>query len=189
MDFQLIYKHPLLSNKDYEVIAGAHSRVNFQKNDVLLKQGEVSGNYYCLEHGLMRSFALNPEGKEITTGFFGKNEIVIEVASLFLSVPTKENIVALTNCTCWRLTLEDFQKLYHTLEGFREWGRTWMSTVLFLSKQRSLSMITDSAKERYLTLLKSSPEIILHAPLKHIATYLGITDSTLSKIRREVINR
>jgi len=62
----------------------------------------------------------------------------------------------------------------------------WMTGKLFHSKQRSLEMITTSAKNRYQNLLKEKPQIVLHSPLKYIASYLGITDTSFSRIRKEI---
>ena len=181
-----IYQHPEFTSSELETIFKAHEKKFFKKGELLLKAGQYSNEYYCLSKGIIRSFAVSNDGKEITTGFFGKDEIVIEVASLFLRVPTKENIQALTDCECWMIDFDSFQTLFHSVNGFMDWGRTWMSGVLFTTKQRSLSMITDSATERYLALQKQHPEIILNTPIKYIASYLGITDTSLSRIRKEI---
>lgn len=184
-----IYCHSDLKPDEVQKISSAHERVRVKKGEFLLRDGQVSNEYYCLEQGLIRTFAVSNEGKEITTGFFSPNEIVIEVASLFLRTPTKENIQALTDGICWKLSFETFQRLFQNIDGFSKWGRTWMSGVLFSTKQRSLSMITDSATQRYLTLQNEHPEIIQQAPLKYIASYLGITDTSLSRIRKELGNK
>ncbi|WP_246255801.1 Crp/Fnr family transcriptional regulator [Cyclobacterium plantarum] len=181
-----IYAHPGISDADLESIFRAHVKVFFYKGDLILTEGQFSNAYYCLEKGLVRAFARNIDGKDITTGFFSKNEIVIEVASLFLRQPTRENIQALSDCECWMIGYEAFQELFEKIEGFTEWGRTWMSRALLANKQRSLSMITDSATNRYLSLRREQPEVLQVAPLKHIASYLGVTDSSLSRIRKEV---
>jgi CRP/FNR family transcriptional regulator, anaerobic regulatory protein len=181
-----IYHHPSLVAGNVESIYAAHNKILFRKGDFLLREGQTAGEYYCLEKGLIRSYANSTEGKDVTTGFFSPNEIVIEVASLFLRIPSKENIQALTDCDCWKITLNSFQQLFQEIDGFSEWGRDWMSSVLFTTKQRSVSIITDSATARYLALQKEHPEIILQAPLKYIASYLGITDTSLSRIRKDV---
>lgn len=183
---QKIYQHPALNSTEVDIICKAHEKVRFKKGDYLLRERQTANEYFCLEDGLIRAFAISSEGKEVTTGFFSTNEIVIEVASLFLRLPARENIQALTDCVCWEINLDTFQDLFHTIAGFSEWGRTWMSRVLFSTKQRSHSMITDSATERYLALQKEHPEIIQQAPLKYIASYLGITDTSLSRIRKEL---
>lgn len=87
---------------------------------------------------------------------------------------------------CWQIDFESFQNLFHSIKNFSEWGRAWMAHKLFEFKQRSVEMITDSATDRYLKLIQDKPSVIQYAPLKNIATYLGITDSSLSRIRREI---
>lgn len=183
---QKIYRHPELHADALERIVEAHTQVIVKKGEFLLKHGEVANDYYCLESGWMRSFAYSAEGVDITTDFIGPGEIAIEVASLFMRMPTLENIQALTDCAGWRINFDIFQELFHTVPGFMEWGRAWMSEALFHTKQRSLSMITSSATDRYLTLQAHKPELLLHAPLKFIASYLGVTDTSLSRIRKEV---
>ncbi len=180
-----VYEHPLLSQEELKAICSLHKKVHFQRGNFMLKEGQVAGEYLILEEGLVRSFVHDYNGNDITTNFFSENEIVIEVSSLFQRIPSKENIQALTDCICWKIDFGDFQNLYHSITGFSEWGRAWMSQSLFESKQRAVSMITDSATERYLKLLEEKPSVVQNAPLKHIASYLGITDSSLSRIRKE----
>ena len=184
--FEKIYNHSSISKEDYTNMIDAHKKVEFKKNDIILKEGEISNAYYLIENGLFRSSVIDFNGKEITTDFFGDNQILIEVASLFLRTPSKENIQALTDSTVWKIEFDTFQTLFNSIDGFAEWGRTWMSTQLFTSKQRALNMLTQSATERYLSLIKEQPQIIKEVPLKYIATYLGITDTSLSRIRKEL---
>lgn len=186
---QKIYTHPLLSPEDVNVIAGAHKKINIPKDTFLLKEGQTANEYYCLESGLTRSFVIDFNGNDITTNFFGNNEVVIEVNSLFQRIPSKENIQAVTDCVCWKIVFDDFQQLFHSIVGLTEWGRAWMSQELFHFKQRSVSMITDTATDRYLALQHKRPQILQDAPLKHIASYLGITDTSLSRIRKEVAKK
>ena len=181
-----VYQHPQISAKEIESICAAHKKVQFQKGEFLLKKGTVASSYSCLVNGLVRSYVYDYNGNEITTGFIGKNELVIDVVSLFNQVPSIEYFQALTDCECYLIDFEDFQGLYHSIKGFNEWGRSWMSASLFEIKQRSITMITDSATDRYRSLSKQHPQILLQAPLKYIASYLGITDTSLSRIRKDL---
>lgn len=189
MAIRKIYNYPGLKTSDYERICSSHEKVIISKGDFLLREGQIANEYFCLEEGLMRAYANSYEGNEVTTAFFSPGDIIIEVASLFLRIPTKENIQALTDCNCWKLSFSDFQELFQNINAFTEWGRTWMARVLFSTKQRSLSMITDSATDRYLALLREKPEILHYAPLKHVASYLGITDTSLSRIRKYISSK
>ena len=184
--FEKIYQHPALKMADYKVISDAHTKVSFSKNEMVLKSGTTSDAYFLIKNGLFRSYVIDYNGNEITTEFFSSNDILIEVASLFLRVPSKENIQTLTDCDVYKIEFNDFQNLYSTIPGFTEWGRSWMSQQLFTAKHRALTMHTQSASQRYLSLIEEKPQLIKEVPLKYIASYLGITDTSLSRIRKEL---
>ncbi len=182
-----VYQHELLSDEDLKAICDAHHEITFSKGQHILETGTIADGYMILESGLIRSYVIDFNGKDITTDFFIQNGLVIEVSSLFQRIPSQENIEALTDCTCWKIDFQVFQQLFHSIEGFREWGRSWMSSNLFEFKQRSVSMITDSATERYHKLMETKPEVFQYSSLKHIASYLGVTNTSLSRIRKETM--
>ncbi|MFT3978857.1 MAG: Crp/Fnr family transcriptional regulator [Ferruginibacter sp.] len=181
-----IYTHPLLTDSDMQQLAAAHKKVRYKKGDIILQQGQLANEYSIMQSGLVRSYVYDYNGNDITTNFFGDNDIVIEVASLFQRNPSQEIIQAVTDCVCWKIDFGCFQELYHSIPGFNEWGRAWMAMQLFHFKQRSVTIFTHSAMDRYMQLLNEKPQILQQAPLKQIATYLGITDSSLSRIRKTV---
>lgn len=181
-----IYHHPDLIEEELVQIFEAHQKTEIKKGAYFLKKGQIANEYYCIEKGLARAYVMDFNGNDITTSFFSENEIVIDVVSLFQRIRSKENIQALTDCVCWKIDYDPFQSLFHTIDAFSEWGRVWMTQNLFQLKQRSISMITETAKDRYLTLQSQHPQIIQQAPLKYIASYLGITDTSLSRIRKEL---
>ncbi|GAB3918859.1 Crp/Fnr family transcriptional regulator [Mucilaginibacter boryungensis] len=184
--FREIYNHPSLKKEDYELIAKAHQQIAFAGGATLLKIGSTAKAFYLIEKGLFRSFLYDYEGNEITTEFYCPGDILIESFSLFQRIPSKENFQAITDGTAWKIEYDAFQELLATIEGFREWGRAWATNQLFVLKQRSIDALTISATERYLTLMDRKPQIILQSPLKYIASYLGITDTSLSRIRKEI---
>lgn len=184
--FHSIYQHFLLSDEDLKKIAQVHQKIEIPKNQFLLKQNETANAYYLLEKGLVRAFVLDYDENEITTKFFIENEIVIVPSSLFQRIPSQENLQTLTDCTLWKIDFDNFQDIFHSIPGFSEWGRLWFTFQLFSLKQRTVNMLTETATQRYLTLLKNKPQIIQNAALKQIASYLGITDTSLSRIRKEI---
>jgi CRP-like cAMP-binding protein len=185
--FQAIYSSPYIKKTDYEQIANAHSKMDVLQAAILLEEGEVAKKYYVIEEGLYRSFVYDYNGNEVTTEFYCQKELLIESFSLFHRSPSMENFQALTNGIVWKIEYEAFQQLLDKIEGFREWGRTWATNHLFTMKKRSISMVTMNATDRYLNLLNERPQIIQQAPLKHTASYLGITDTSLSRIRKEIL--
>ena len=158
----------------------------FNKNDYLLKQGQVEKKYWFIESGFIRSYIIDTEGNDITFNLYASGDVVIDYPSIFFFAPTRENIQALTDCVCWEISFESFQELFNDISNYREQQRGLLVMSYFTLKQHSISLIADQAKDRYLKLLKEKPHIIQNVSLKHIATFLGITDTSLSRIRKEI---
>lgn len=186
--FEVYSDFPFFFEEELSEIFQAHEKVTFHKGDLILEEGKTANEYYILEKGLARSFVNDFNGNDVTTHFFVEQEIIIDVSSLFQRIPTQENIVCITDCECMKLDFEVFQELFHRIPNLREWGRAWMSQELFTSKQRSVEMFTLSATKRYVNLLEQKPQIVQYAPLKQIASYLGVTDTSLSRIRKELVS-
>ncbi|MCG8319691.1 MAG: Crp/Fnr family transcriptional regulator [Cytophagales bacterium] len=182
-----IFKPQNFSDEELTLVLEQFNKHEFSKNEYLIREGKTANYYFFVESGYIRSYAVDPEGNDITTKFFGKNDIVIDWHSFFLKQPCKEAIQAMTDCVVWKVFFDDFMKLFH-IESFREVGRTRLVNNYFELKRHTVSMITDQAKDRYLSLLEQKPAIVQNVPLKHIATYLGVTDTSLSRIRKNILD-
>jgi CRP-like cAMP-binding protein len=180
-----IFKNENFKQEDLDKILSQYQRIEFAKNDYFIQEGTTANFYYFLESGFARSFAIDLEGNDITTKFFSASDIVIDWHSYFLKTKCRENIQAITPCVAWKISFENFMKLF-SIEAFRDVGRTRLVNNYFELKNHSVSIIADPAKDRYLNLLKDKPDIVQNVPLKQIATYLGITDTSLSRIRKEI---
>lgn len=181
-----IFNEQNFSKEDLENILNQYQRIEFAKNDFLIQEDSTANYYYFIESGYVRSYVIDLEGNDISTKFFSASDIVIDWHSYFLKTKCRENMQAITACVAWKITFENFMKLFK-IEAFREVGRTRLVNNYFELKNHSISIIADPAKERYLNLLKSKPDIVQNVPLKQIATYLGVTDTSLSRIRKEIL--
>lgn len=186
--FQNTYQHFLLSEEDVNQIASFHKKRTFAKDELILAKDQVLESYYLLEKGVVRAFVNDMDNNDITTEFFIDGDIVIIPSSLFQQIPSQESLQAVTDCEVWEIKYDDFQEVFRSNPGFAEWGRLWFTYQLFTLKQRSLDMITISATSRYLKLSKEKPQILQTVPLKFIASFLGITDTSLSRIRKEIVS-
>lgn len=182
---QFFQSSRLVSAQSATEIAEVFHPVTYAKDDFLLREGQVSDTYLFLERGWMRGYAITPEGHEATTSIFSAGQVVFEVSSFFNHVPSQENIQALEACAAWAVSFAELNGLFHGRAEFREFGRSILVRGLAALKARMLSMITQTAEQRYEALMRHHPAIFQHVPLKHIASYLGITDTSLSRIRRE----
>jgi CRP-like cAMP-binding protein len=183
---QSVYTHPLLKAGDKIKISEAHERIEFPNDHFLLKKGNVAQAFYIVESGLVRSFLNDYNGNEVTTGFYCSAELIIESFSLFHRVPAQEDFQTLSNGVAWKIEYAVFQQMLQEIEALREWGRNWATNQLLACKLRAIENLTIPATERYLKLIMERPEIIRLSPLKYIASYLGITDTSLSRIRKEI---
>jgi CRP-like cAMP-binding protein len=167
-----------------ETIINKFDEMDFEKHEFLLKQGKVS-DYYYLAEGFVRAYTYDTNGNEITTYFYAKDHVVFEAASFFLHAPSTEYIQAITPCKVFVITFAKLNTLFHEVPEFREFARAMLVREFVSYKQRTLAMINKSAEERYAHLIATNSEIFQHAQLKNIASYLGITDTSLSRIRKE----
>jgi CRP-like cAMP-binding protein len=171
---------------ELDTILPKYNQVTFAKNDYLLKEGKVEKKYWFVETGFIRSYVVDTEGNDITFNLYQPSDVVIDYPSMFFFSPTRENIQALTDCVCWEIDFTDFQEMFNTLTNFREQQRGLLVGSYFALKERNISVIADQAKDRYLKFVKEKPLIVQNVSLKHIATYLGITDTSLSRIRKDL---
>lgn len=181
------------TNKDFTVqeqseIFSQFESVRFSKNEYLIKEGAIADKYWFMETGFARGYVIDVQGNDISTNFYSVGDLVMDWISFFQHSPAKEKIQALNDCVAWQIDFDRFQKLYHSIKTFNEHGRSTMVQGYFNLKQHSIAMLTEHAKERYKKLLQQKPHIIQNVSLKHIATYLGITDTSLSRIRKELMN-
>jgi CRP-like cAMP-binding protein len=165
------------------IIAEQFEEKRLQKDDYLLKEGKISG-YFFLSEGFLRVFTFDTDGNEITTYFYSKDRVVFDAASFFLKIPSTENIQAMTECKVYVTNFEKLNQLFHSVAAFREFGRQMIVNEFVAYKQRTLAMINQSAEERYLKLIETNKDVFQYAHLNQIASYLGISERTLNRIKQ-----
>jgi CRP-like cAMP-binding protein len=163
--------------------------MKIERNGYILKAGTVCNASHFIEKGIMRSYTYDLEGNEVTTAFYSANTFTSDLLSYFKRTASKEYIQAITDCETWYITYEDMQESFHTIPEFREFGRLNIVNQYSILKERMLSNLQETAEQRYNDLVHSNPEILQNVPLKYIASYLGIADTSLSRIRKEYIKK
>jgi CRP-like cAMP-binding protein len=179
---------PMVPERCAEIVQ-RFAPVQLPKGGFFLNEGKIADEYLFLTEGWMRAYTHDTDGDEVTTAFYSLGQVVFDVDSFFNRTPSKENIVALSDCSGFALTFAELNDLFHAFPEFREFGRRVLVRGFAALKQRMLAMINTTAETRYAALLRREPMIFQHVPLKHIATYLGVTDTSLSRIRKEFVKR
>jgi CRP-like cAMP-binding protein len=173
----------IIDEQSLQIIVEQFEEKIFRKDEYLLKEGKVSG-YFFLSEGFLRVFTFDTNGNEVTTYFYSSNRVVFDAASFFLKLPSTENIQAMTECKVYVTNFEKLNQLFHSVAAFREFGRQMIVQEFVAYKQRTLAMINQSAEKRYLKLIETNKDVFQFAHLSHIASYLGISERTLNRIRQ-----
>jgi CRP-like cAMP-binding protein len=161
----------------------------FPKHSFLIIENKIIKQTYFLETGYIRSFTHDKDGLEVTTNIYSSPCFVNDFSSFFKQLPAKQNFQTITGCEGWTMNLENVEKYFHNSPEFREFGRLLVLNHYDLLNERMLDMIKDSAESRYLKLLLNHPDVFQNVQLKIIASYLGITDTSLSRIRKEMFQK
>jgi CRP-like cAMP-binding protein len=178
------YLHAL-DEKAKTALEEVTSTKEYKKGSYLLQEGDVCKNSFLIQQGIARKFYA-VEGKEITTEFFFENDIAVSLQSYTLQQPSHESIQAIEKCTLSVINYRAFQKVKREHSNLiqldlmlTEYYAMWLEERLFLF--HSLD-----ATQRYQLLLKEQPHFIQFIPLAYIASYLGISLETLSRIRAKI---
>jgi CRP-like cAMP-binding protein len=175
-----------LSQNDTNKLAAVMTIAEFEKGDFFLKQGKVCNHLGFLLKGIMRVFHVAND-KEYTSyfNFGGRNPFVSSYSSFITRKPSQENIHALEDCELALIGYDDLQKLYEENFAFQKLGRVIADYNYTLAVERIYALQHNTAQERYNQLLDIYPNLINSVPHHYVASYLGITPESLSRIRKE----
>ncbi|WP_461788654.1 Crp/Fnr family transcriptional regulator [Pedobacter sp.] len=160
------------------------SIATYSKGRILLSEGEKSDTIYFIISGAVRIYYLNSNGEETNTWFLFENELLISVYSFFTSNPSFEYMQAMEDCTLIVVKKERLDWLYKNFLEFNIIGRRLTELYYVRNEAQTNALRMLSAKERYQQLIVAQPKILQRVSLTHIASYLGISRETLSRIRK-----
>ena len=157
----------------------------------------TSGSYFAeygayarevafLESGVVRAFFINAEGKQYNKQFFVGPGFIGAYTSLLTKQPNKIAQQALSNCIIWRADYEAIEESYGRFHDLERLGRKIAESYFLEKEQKGLEMALMDAEERYLILRKQFPRLEQLIPQYHIASYLGISPTQLSRVRRKM---
>jgi len=155
------------------------------KNDFLVSHGKRCRHLYFLQQGALRGY-YSLEGKEITHWFGFENDFVTSFHSFITGQPAVENIQLLQGSILWGISRENLDSLLDRFPEIERLVRIVYENYYIRLEERFINSQFKSAAERYQNLLQQAPHIVERVPLGYIASYLGISQETLSRIRRRI---
>lgn len=157
-----------------------------RKDEYFQEAGKIPREVIFLTEGIMRVCYYNKAGAEITKYFIDENHFLADVNSYNQQIPSTEYIQALTDCTYFVLSRNAMKELSMTIIEWDNIIAKITAKGLADKVNRISPMMTEDAKERYLSFLEKFPSLAHRIPLSHLASFLGITQSSLSRIRRTI---
>ncbi|RSC93045.1 Crp/Fnr family transcriptional regulator [Tenacibaculum singaporense] len=175
-----------LSEDDYLQIQSFISLKNVSKSDFLLKEGDVCSHFFFVEKGLLRLYALNEEGKENILQFATENWIVSDRGSVYFQEPSSYYIDAVEDTHVVMLDEGFINKVSEINTDYRRKNEHLLQKHIRQLYKRISQLLGASAKRRYLDFVSMYPDIMLRVPQWMIASYLGITPESLSRVRKSL---
>lgn len=180
--FQYFKKFNLLSKEAEEAIADISSIETIKKNKDLQPIGHTCKTIYFINKGVARIY-YHKDGIDITEGFYFENNIIARVESLFTGKASRKAIQILEDAEVVAIDAKALFKLYDSLPEIERLFRKIFEAGHVDTVNRIEGIQFHSAEERYKALLHEAPDVLKKVPLKYVASYLGITQVSLSRIR------
>ncbi|HMW38716.1 MAG: Crp/Fnr family transcriptional regulator [Saprospiraceae bacterium] len=172
-------------NSELKIIMPYFEHKRFKKKTTLLDIGKVSNEVFYLIKGCIRLYC-ERDGEELSTYFFTENMFAGSYDSFLSRKPSKVAIETLEECDVLVLSHKGQEKLYEIFPKMNEFIRKAIEQRFVLLHDLFISYLLNSPEERYLMLLKDRPELLQRFPQHQIASYLGVTPVSLSRIRNRV---
>ena len=181
-----IEKRVQLTDEEFEVISKFFIPKKLRKKQFLLHEGEVCKNIGFVNSGCLREYTIDSKGSEHIIQFAIEDWWISDPNSFLSGLPSTYNIDALENSEVLLLEKSAREKLLDSCPKMERFFRILIEANFVATQRRITESLSTSAEERYLKFIKMYPKLIEQVSQNHIASYLGITPQSLSRIRKEL---
>jgi CRP-like cAMP-binding protein len=186
MELQQIINHIYtLPKTSAAKLEEAVQEVTYPKGHILLRADKVETDVYFIRKGIVRAYSIH-NGNEVTFWFGHEGDTALSMRSYVQNKEGYEDIELLEESELYMINSHRLQELFKEDLHIANWGRKFAENELIKTEERLISRQFKSATERYSDLLKETPHLLQRVQLGHIASYLGITQVSLSRIRATI---
>ncbi len=175
-----------IDNQAWQQLQEHSSFQTFNKHDTLLTANEKSGHLWFIFQGLVRNFYVTPEGKEFNKSFIAAPSLCGSMTEIVTGNPSRFSIDALEDTTAIVISAKWFKEASSHHNSFKTLALVLAQQLALKKEQREAELLLDDATTRYQRFLKESPHLTGRIPAYHVASYLGITEVALSRIKRSL---
>jgi len=184
-----IRQHANLSDAEIEQVVLPATQKTVQRNQLLLHEGQVCRHKIFVTSGLLRTFGTAADGSEHILQFAPENSWTLDVESYDLQTPATMNIGAVETSEVLLWLKADFNRLLVDVPGLKAFSQQIVSRNIYNSRQRILMSLSATPEEKYDDFVQSHPTLLARLPLHMIASYLGISLKTLTRLRHAQLHR
>lgn len=178
-----------ISDEAFEKLTACFKRMEFRKNDIIIESGKFSDYVFYVESGLIRTYFCDSKCNEVTLCFGVCGDMFASTFCYYAGEPAFMQAEAVTDVVTYGISKNDLERLCSENLEISNWMRVICIEQLYCLERRSKIFGNEDAASRYQSLIKVRPQIIREVPLKHIASYLGITQQSLSRLRARMGGR
>lgn len=171
-----------VADDELATIASRFELLQLGKGDYFLKQGRYCNRMAFITSGLIRVYR-EIEGKEVTQWISSPGYFITDLASFVFQSPGRWNIQTLTDCTLYSIDRGAYQNLATEIPKWQELDKLFVAKCFVMLEERMFSHLHMTAEERYHRLMAESPELFNQVPLQYLASMIGMTPETLSRLR------
>ncbi len=157
-------------------------KVELPRGTLLIEADKVCRNVFFVAKGIVRAYCY-AKGRDITFWIGDEGTVALSMLSYINATPGYENIVTIEDCILYRISVEDLHRLFHSDIHIANWGRVFAEKEILRAEKSLIPQLFTTGSERYEQLLKEQPQLLNRIPLENIASYLGVTPVSLSRIR------
>lgn len=173
-----------VDNEELTQIASLFKPMDLKKGNFFLKADGYSNKLGFVEQGILREFVYL-DGKDVTKWISTEGYFVVDLASFLFHQKARWNIQALTDCELYVIDIKDYQKIGKLIPKWIELEKMFIAKCFTILEDRIFQLIAFSAEERYSNFFSMNKELFNRVPLQYIASMLGMTPETLSRLRKK----
>jgi CRP-like cAMP-binding protein len=182
---EIVKKITQFSDSDLDIVLKYFEKKVFKKKTIIIESGKVSNEVYLILKGCIRLFC-EKDGEELTTYFFTENMFAGTYDSFISRNPTRISMEALEDTDVLALSYKSLEELYKVFPKMNEFVRKSIEERFVVLHDLFTSYLLNRPEERYIHLLNERPELLLRVPQHQIASFIGVTPVSLSRIRNRV---
>lgn len=184
-----IFKEHNFTETEKDFILPKFKKVELKKGAIILQENEVVRDQYFVLDGCLRTYFIDVSGKEFTLQFAINDWWISDYTAFFSTTKAILNIECIKAATLYKISRENMEDLYKSFPRLEHLFRKKLENAFASFQKRILSNLAQSAQERYLSFIETYPNIEQHIKNYHIASYLGITTESLSRIRKKMASK